>query len=323
MESDSPDEVHDLFKSLNRSKLSRTVRSISVPVSHGGLSFSWGNREGLSEKTKKTEILVYLNDLFNKISPEKGCLSIPYLSSSKFSNDTLESMDRCFNEPVDSKEYHEDFVGIIHLEKVRGRIRKNHHLRDLFLSQNLEDLPPLNFLHCHQIPFKDVSIRSELQTAIDQMFFKRFLDGNETFTFSEFQNEFLDAVKGTQSASTKAVEFLTPIIELDVKPDYLLKVVTGYKSKNFNKELFTSSYNKELKPNKFDKLLLPHCHDFTEEIYSERQSTLEYLACWNDSPPEFATIGWQQIIDTQLESFERPKLEYLYEDPILLSIHDI
>jgi hypothetical protein len=45
-------EVQELFKSVNRMKLSRTVRDISVPVSHGGLSFSWGP-EALTKKIKK------------------------------------------------------------------------------------------------------------------------------------------------------------------------------------------------------------------------------------------------------------------------------
>jgi len=315
MDSDTPDEVHELFKSVNRSKLSRTVRSISVPVSHGGLSFNWGKRENISERTKRTEVLVYLNDLFNRITPKKGYLSIPYLSQEKFSNNTLEEMDRCFNEPILNSEYHEDFLGIPQLENVRKRVTQNHGLRDLFLSQNIQDLPPLNYLHSHQIPFDDIKIRKELQSSIDSMFFKKFLDGNETFTYEEFQKDFLDAVKGTSQASSKSVEFLTPIIELDVQPDYLKKVVTGYKAKLFDKSRFTNSLSKELKPNRFDILPTPKFNDYSREIYLDYEDSLLELSSQFEFPPNFSTVSWEEVLQTQSENFCYPKLGYLYTDP--------
>jgi hypothetical protein len=210
MESETPDEVHELFKSVNRNKLRRTVRSISVPVSHGGLSFNWGNRDNISNRSKRTEVLVYLSDMLNRISPKKGCLSIPYLSKEKFSNTTLQEMDRCFNEPVLNSEYHEDFLGIPQIEKVRRVVNQNFKLRNMFLGQEIQDLPPLSYLHSLQIPFNDQRLRPELQSSIDSMFFTRFLNGNELFSYEEFQKDFLDSVKGTTEASTKAREFLTP-----------------------------------------------------------------------------------------------------------------
>jgi hypothetical protein len=147
MESETPDEVHELFKSVNRNKLRRTVRSISVPVSHGGLSFNWGKRDNVSNRSKRTEVLVYLSDMLNRISPKKGCLSIPYLSKEKFSNTTLQEMDRCFNEPVLNSEYHEDFLGIPQIEKVRRVVNQNFKLRNMFLGQEIQDLPQLSYLH--------------------------------------------------------------------------------------------------------------------------------------------------------------------------------
>lgn len=314
MDAETPDEVHELFKSVNRSKLSRTVRSISVPVSHGGLSFNWGDRVDVSARTKRTEVLVYLNDLFNRITPKKGYLSIPYLSQEKFSNNTLQEMDRCFNEPVLNSEYHEDFLGIPQLENVRRRVSQNHRLRDLFLSQSIVDLPPLNYLHSHQIPFKDVKIRKELQASIDEMFFNKFLDGNETFTYEEFRKDFLDSVKGTKQASSKSVEFLTPIIELDVKPDYLKQVVTGYKAKLFDKNLFSESLSKELKPNRFDLLPIPKFSDYSREIYVEYESSIKDLMTQFDLPPNFSTVLWEEVLQTQSEDECRPRIDYLYKD---------
>jgi hypothetical protein len=316
MESDSPDEVQQLFKSLNRTKLRRTVRSISVPVSHGGLAFNWGNRDNVSNRSKRTEVLVYLNDMLNRIAPEKGCLSIPYLSKEKLCNTTLQEMDRCFNEPVLNSEYHEDFLGIPQIEKVRRVVNQNFLLRNHFLGQNVEDLPPLSYLKSLQVPFNDLKIRKELQSSIDSMFLKRFLNGNENFTFEEFQRDFIDAVKGTDQASEKSVEFLTPIIELDVKPDYLMQVVTGYTARLFDSKLFTGSLSKELKPKRFDLIPTPSFEDFSLEVHQRHLDTLECLSEEFEFPPGFSTLGWEEVLETQMENFNRPKLEYLFDDPL-------
>eukprot|EP00481_Brizalina_sp_1-RS-2013_P001179 TRINITY_DN27_c0_g1_i4.p1 TRINITY_DN27_c0_g1~~TRINITY_DN27_c0_g1_i4.p1 ORF type:complete len:305 (+),score=34.69 TRINITY_DN27_c0_g1_i4:830-1744(+) len=88
-------EVQELFKSVNRMKLNQTVRSISVPVSHGGLSFSWGKT--LEDKrSQRTAKLCYLNDLFRKIKPLKDCIAIPYLSKREKNVSDLKEMEENF-----------------------------------------------------------------------------------------------------------------------------------------------------------------------------------------------------------------------------------
>lgn len=301
MDSDGPDEVHDLFVSVNRSKLSRTVRSIRVPVSHGGLSFNWGSKQNVSSKTLRTERLVYLHELFKKIEPQKGCLAIPYLSQEKRDSITLQSMDRLFNEPIDSSEYHEDFIGIPDLKKVESRIRHHYQMRTKFSNMDIEDLPPLNFLRVAQVPFKDIAIRKDLQSQIDSMFFQRFFDADTSFTFEEFQKGFLDGIKGTKNASALAVEYLVPIIELELKPDFLPQLVTGYKAIDFDRDSFSKPFSGKLKPKDFDIGDYPPISEAKlEEIYHERVKTLQGLACWNDEPPNFTNLSWKDVMDTQL-----------------------
>lgn len=266
MERTGADEVHALFKTINRSKLSRTVRSIDVPVSHGGLALNWGSRTNLNDRSKRTEILVYLHDLFKKIEPDEGCLSIPYLSKTQMAQKSLEDQDRIFNNPVPQTEYHEDFVGIPILERVRKRTMSHSQLRDLFLGQELENLPSLSFLRTLQVPFNDMKTRKELQSAIDRTFFQNFLDSNKEYDYETFKQVFLEAVKGTKSPTAVATKFLVPVIELDVRPDYLLKVVKGYTSRSFDKQLFEKALGKALNPKQFD---LPPCGespDFSKEV---------------------------------------------------------
>ena len=290
MEGTGAPDVHHLFKIVNRKKLARTVRSISVPASHGGLSLSWGSRMGLTEKTVKTELLVYLNDLFTKIEPLDGCISIPYLSKQKFKQDSLKKMDLAFNEPVLSEEYHEDFIGIPSLERVRKRLSQNQHLRNLFLNQSLEDLPSLSFLDTIQVPFSDVKLKKEIQLEVFQVFFRNFLNPNTEYNYELFYNSFMDAVKGTKLASVTAVEYLVPIVELQVRPDYLLKVLTGYKAKSFDLDVFTKGLSTELKPKNFNIPSLRDSTDFSLEV-TESFDEIQRTVCG-------VSKTWNTILET-------------------------
>ena len=260
-------EVQELFKTVNRSKLSRTVRSIRVPVSHGGLAFSWGERSQISDRDKRTELLVYLHDLFNKIKPEKDCLSVPYLSLSQHRNETIKNQESSFNEPVPVTEYHEDFIGIPDLDQVRKRIHTNSNLRTLFFGQEIENLPPLSFLRVLQIPFKDKKVKKEIQTEIDRVFFQNFLNPNTDYTYELFHKTFLHAVRGVPGNATEiATQYLTPIIDLQIRPDYLLQVSTSYKSKSFNSQLFEKSIGKNLQPRQFNLPYISDSPDFSKEV---------------------------------------------------------
>lgn len=293
----SAPEVHHLFKTVNRSKLSRTVRSIDVPISHGGLSFNWGTRLNVSDRTKRTEILVYLHDLFKRIEPKKDCISIPYLSKTSFIQKSLNEMDEAFNHPIPLKEYHEDFIGIPHLDRVRKRVLSNPHLRDLFFSQFIEDLPSLTFLDTIQVPFTDKKVMKDIQAEIFRVFFMNFLDGNKEYGFESFKNLFLEAVRGTKTATAVATKFLVPIIDLEVRPDYLLKVVEGYSTKSFDRDVFEGSLKKSLKPKALDLPPCSECPDFSKEVVDSFDFLLEELKGYNEPWEILAPIGLEELLE--------------------------
>jgi hypothetical protein len=277
MSETSPKLVKDLFKSINRSKLSRTIRDIDVPVSHGGLAFNWGEMDKKDVRTKRTNILIYLHDLLNKIKPDKGCISIPYLSNDSLHQSQIEKLDEQFNKPVQIEEYHEDFIGIPELSKIRKRISYNSHMRDLFLGQNIEDLPSLSFLKVLQIPFNDNSVRKEIQSEVDRVFLENFLDSNKEYGYEAFKKSFIEAVKGTPNATSVALKFLTPIIDLNVKPDYLLKVVKDYKVNHFDRDDFEKDLGKLLEPKEFDLPSFPSSPNFAIEVIESYDNLIKGL----------------------------------------------
>jgi hypothetical protein len=277
MSETSPQSVKDLFRSINRSKLSRTVRDIDVPVSHGGLALNWGDVDKHDVRTKRTNILIYLHDLLKKIKPEKGCISIPYLSNDTLQQSLIEKMDEQFNKPVQISEYHEDFIGIPDLSRVKKRVTSNSHLRELFLCQDIRELPSLSFLKVLNIPFNDNMVKKEIQSEIDRIFLLNFLDSNIEFGYEAFRRSFIEAVKGTPNATTVALKFLTPIIDLNVKPDYLLKVVKDYKVNLFDKDIFEKGLDKPLEPKNFNLPSFPDSPNFALEVIESYDSLLKGL----------------------------------------------
>jgi hypothetical protein len=277
MDSDSPDEVHELFKTINRQKLSRTVRSIRVPVSHGGLSLKWGEAP-LDAKSKRTEILCYLYDMMNKMEPEKGHICVPYLSNQQLQVEKIEEMDRAFNQAVSTKEYHEDLLSVQGLQKCVKRIQKHPELREKFLGSEIENLPPLNFLHSFQIPFKDEKILKEIQASIDTLFLKNFLNPNLEFTYDDFLSQFIHSVRGIGSQCEKKLDFFIHVLDLNLKPDYLTKVVSGYKVQDFSSETFSKDLGTALKPKEFN---LPPCEfngDLSLDVTTSYNVMINHLA---------------------------------------------
>lgn len=247
----SPDDIHDLFKVVNRKKLSQTVRSINVPLSHGGLAFSWGNREKISDCSKRTEILVYVHDLLKKIEPKSGHIAIPYLSAKQFMSEDSKTIEDSYNEFIESKEHQEDFLSSKALPFVKNRMMKNSHLRDLFFGQKIEDLPPLSFLHVLQIPFTDKKVLKEIQMVIDQTFFKLFLNGNSEYTYPLFRRLFLAGSMNLKPETTLSTEFLLKVSDLEIQPDFLMKIPVGYIPKSFDSEVFKRQMSKALEPKQF------------------------------------------------------------------------
>jgi hypothetical protein len=101
-----------------------------------------------------------------------------------------------------------------------------------------------------------------------------------------------------------------------VRPDYLEKVVTGYTAKLFDSKLFTESLSKELKPNRFDLIPTPSSVDFSVEIVTKQLESIQVLSEKFEFPPNFLTVSWEEVLETQMENSYRPKLEYLYDDPL-------
>jgi len=277
-------EVIDLFKSINRKKLSLTVRNINVPVSHGGLSFSWGHE--LDTRSERTAILCYLYDLFKKIKPEKGCLSIPYFSNEEKRLSLAREEERQFNEPVGLKEFHEDFITPVNLSLVRERLVGNPHLRDVFLSQPLKSLPSLTYLTTLQIPFTDVKIKKELQLSIDNSFFKHFLQGGLDFGYERFRKEFLQTTMGLATNCKKSSQQIVDFMDLNLKPDYLKLININFKPQSFSKDLFEESLGRALEPKQFDLPLdFPDFEDFSidivegfrEQFFREVEENFEFL----------------------------------------------
>lgn len=261
-----PQEVIDLFKSVNRQKLSRTVRSINVPVSHGGLSFSWG--KDLSEKkSKRTAQLCYLNDMFRKIEPLKGCIAIPYLSIEEKNVSSAKQEELIFNDPVSTMEYHEDFLSPLDLQRTQKRCMTHGSLRDILLDQPLRTLPALSFLRTYQIECTDTHVRKELQKSIDNLFLRNFLQGGQEFGYKTFREEFLLTSSNLKSNTKETCFHIVKLMDLEVNLDYLKYINLEFDPTAFDPELFKKNLGDAMRPNQFDlPEVFPDFVDFSEEV---------------------------------------------------------
>jgi hypothetical protein len=278
-------EVHDLFKSVNRAKLSRTVRDIDVPVSHGGLSFSWGNSFRKNRVTQKTAKFCYLHDLFEKIKPQKGCISIPYLSKEKKAVSETEEEMNCFLDPVTDKEFHEDFLRTPDLQRVRQRCMNHPHLRDLLLEQDLSCLPSLTFLHSIQVPCNDVRVKKVLQKQIDDLFLANFLAGGIDFGYSEYRDLVLKKSMNCHENCEATIKSIFDFCELKFPLDFLRHLNLSFdprimEREDFVNRLFEGSAHKDLVPLRLDLPEVGACIDFSKE-YLRDQAYTENLQAFN------------------------------------------
>jgi hypothetical protein len=260
-------EVLDLFKSVNRAKLSRTVRDLNVPISHGGLSFSWGDLSRKSKRSLRTAKLCYLHDLFQRIKPQKECISIPYLSKEKREISEIEEQIDTFLDPVSSKEFHEDFLRPQDLESTRKRCMTHPHLRDLLLEQDLKSLPSLSFLHCLQVPCKDRKIRVGLQTQIDGLFLSNFLQGGIDFGYDEYRKLVLLKTINCHENSQATINSIFDFADLKIPHDFLRYTNLDFEpnfmvKSEFEKKLFENcKFPRSLQPMEF---LLPETDDYLD-----------------------------------------------------------
>jgi hypothetical protein len=303
MPGESPEVIQELFKSVNRQKLSRTVRSISVPVSHGGLSFSWG-KPLVTKKSERTAKLCYLHDLFKKMEPMKDCIAIPYLSIREKNVSSMKEEEKIFNEPVSSSEFHEDFLSPIDLQRVTKRCMTHLSLRELLLDQPLESFPSLSFLHTYQIPCCDKQVKKELQVAIDTLFLSRFLQGGQEFGYDTFRREFLLTTLNLSSNTEITVKHLVSLMDLNVRPDFLQYINLNFNPIAFDPETFSRNLGSALKPKEFD---LPNedtdFEDFSKEIqmlYLEQCKDLELFPLGTEPFQNNVLVGTPDQSDDEI-----------------------
>lgn len=289
--SDSPsEEVQDLFVSVNRKKLSLTVRSVSVPSSHGGLALTWG-KPLVSKKSIRTAQLCYLHDLFKIVKPKKGYITIPYLSYEEKTASENIKLEKSFNEPVTSVEYHEDFLGPKDLSEITKRCMTHGDLRELLLNQPLESLPSLTFLKTYEIPCTDEKVRVEMQKQIDHVFLKNFLQGGQEFGYDAYKEEIERKCKDLKKTNTKdTLKHIVSLMDLDIPQDFLRYINLDYRPNSFEKEEFIRMLQgNDKKPcNNLGKILSPKEFDLPNEYPDFEDFSLDVIVeqfnAWNDNP---------------------------------------
>nr|UJQ92793.1 MAG: putative RNA-dependent RNA polymerase [Narnaviridae sp.] len=257
------DQVISLFRSVNRQKLSRTIRGVGIPYSHGGLSFSWSDKFSKSRNPDLYK-LVYFHDLLNRIQPRQNCLAVPYFAKKGKSDTPLRLQEeQCLN-PVELKESHEDFLRIQDLSQVRNRILGNKSLKNLFRNFDLKSYPSLPFIHCFQIPIKSMEKSSRIQEIVYQKFFSDMIDGSY-FKYSDFREHVL---KGLVGLSPEEEEIKLSFTLFDFPPDEdFPELDLNYKVLPFDEELFMKKISGSFAPRDLGVNLkqFDH-HDFSVEV---------------------------------------------------------
>jgi hypothetical protein len=298
----SSNEVQDLFRDINRNKLSRTIRSIRVPLSHGGLSLSWGDRPS-NEKSLRTEILVYLSDLFKKIKPLPGHICFPYLSVEKYQEENLEQMEKAFNEPVSNKESLEDFLEVSSIIHIKERCLKHPALRECFFNKNIEDLPPLSFLQVKHIPFYENDSKI-VQQKIDSIFLDTFLNYSGDFSYEKFRERFLQTHLGI-SPEEITREYLFNLFDLDFPCDFLdeINLFERPKSIRFSSKIFKKKLEKELQPKDFD---IPFISSIKEDILTHSNVIHDFLneRIYNFDLEMIDSFLQKELVSSEIRGFE-------------------
>lgn len=245
------EDIKDLFKSVNKQLLGNTIRSINVPVSHGGLALKWGPRD-LEARTLRTERWVYIHDLLKKMKPEENHIAISYFSSRSVSLSRNKDIETAFNDPICDKEFHEDFLGVHDVIRLKDRIKNNETLR-ILANTPVEELPALSFLRTIQIPYADTAERKRIQYQIDHLFLDRFMTSSETFNYKRFLAEIKQIGKEKSGKIEPAYQSLISVLELDIQPDFLQKVRTGYTPSSFDVQRFKNRLAKLQRKDKRDQ----------------------------------------------------------------------
>jgi hypothetical protein len=334
-------EVKDLFKSVNKQLLGKTIRSINVPISHGGLALTWGPRD-LPARSLRTEQWVYIHDLLKKMKAKDGHIAVPYFSNRNASVSLNRDTDAAFNDPIDNREFHEDFLGVKEVIQLKDRITKNESLR-ILAHTPVQELPSLTFIQVLQVPYPDTLERRRIQGRIDHLFLSRFMASSETFNYERFREEFrsIGLVKGKLEASFLS---LFKVVELEVGPDFLQKVRSSYTPSPFDVQRFKMRLAKLQKPSKRGQTegskrsnelqegsdpLVPRERDivemeeseiidFTREVDAEGEF-LELYSQLDFSQDFFGNLPPERILELMNQKFHETIPEELTIPPVVLS----
>nr|UJQ92657.1 MAG: putative RNA-dependent RNA polymerase [Narnaviridae sp.] len=286
-------ETSSIFKELNKEILSKSIRSLSVPFTHGGLSSKWGPFK--SEKDRYFSSVIYVHDLLNKIKPSnKINLCIPYLSKNKCSFEMDSKMfSKTFQEPVANEEFFEEFIGIKDILRSKKRMLNSQILRDFVHKTKLEDLPSLNFIQKFEFPLKVSKEKlSDLQNIVDNAFFKMFFEERISFSYENYMNFLRKEFKNEENLENK---FLN-LFEL-IRGDFLHELDFSYKCNEFDSKTFKENLKlTEFLPKSIKELDLflenSDYLDYSKEI----QEFQKFLICDLNNP---FSCDSQELFDFQ------------------------
>lgn len=268
------EEVNNLFKSVNRTKLNNTIRNIGIPYSHGGLGFSWDQKHLNKTLDKSRAKLVYFHDMLKRLKPQDHCISVPYYAKQDISKTELRIAQQQLLEPVSLKEYHEEFLNPSILPKTMKRISGNQSLRELFHLRELEELPPLPFIHCFQFRVHSTKDIGLIQAKIDSLFFNGMTTGCP-FTYQDFREHVLKSLCGIDDKTKEEVRVGFSLYDFPAELEFL-GLDLNYNSKPFSKEDFVKELGVPLIPKdnevNYEEMVSPN---FLETMEKDENQVME------------------------------------------------
>ena len=319
METSESKSIKNLFKEFNRPLLSRTIRSIHVPSSHGGLGFSW-NRDGLvNSKDVHSAVLCYFHDLESRIKPISGFIRIPYLSVFKIAeNLELQGKIQTFEQVETSKEFIEDFLRPSDIATVEKKLRRDRGLKEMLFSRSLEELPPLNFIHTIDIPVSGKDFIKPIQEKINEIFTFKLLGGDyhSCFSYEMYRESIIKGLLGLQHETVQetgdkrahqsfqeTVQYLVPLLELGLHDDSLPHFRYSTPVTNLSREWFEEGLGRDLKPhpsfdeyNRFLNNAERDARNFSHLISYQMKLQLEYLTEIQDVTEEEIEASVDNIV---------------------------
>jgi hypothetical protein len=242
----SVEESNELFLSVNRQKLARTVRNLGIPYSHGGLGFSWDETHLKKTRNPYTAKAVYIHDLLKRIKPNSNSISVPYFAKRDLTRTELRIQAAQCLEPVELKESHEEHLHIGSLKGVSPRIEGHPVLREIIANKDIRHLPPLPFIHTFQIPIRENKDIGVIQNKIDTTFFQSLLEGCP-YTYHDFREHVLKGLCDIKDSTREELKVGFTLHDFPAELDFLT-LDLNYTVKPFSKDDFVKKLGQTLCP---------------------------------------------------------------------------